>query len=64
MLIIESGVTQPMPHGRENASNGYPDEGEYKDVEEEMGYQQTLMYGRYSRCSKLKNDISSFKKWD
>jgi hypothetical protein len=49
MLKIPGEATLPMPFVGRKSSEGFPGEHEYKDFEEEMGYQQTLMYGRYSR---------------
>jgi len=45
MLKGTGEATLPTPSRGRKTSEIYDEEGEYK----EMGYQQTLMYGRYSR---------------
>jgi len=49
MLKIPGEATLPLPPYSPQSTMNSSGGGILKDIEEEMGYQQTLMYGRYSR---------------
>jgi len=50
MLKIPGETTLPMPPGSPQSSMNSSFGGSMlKEIEDEMGYQQTLMYGRYTR---------------
>jgi hypothetical protein len=50
MLKIPGETIMTLPPSDPNSTlNSLSGSGGLKDFEEEMGYQQTLMYGRYSR---------------